>query len=212
MKRIVIILLLLVTMYNTSACTGSRGDKSSSLGNEIEVLSPMTLSNNYLQNKTVRLKLVKGRYYEDWNPGAIMGTIWEGDFIIEVADESGKILAESELSKFHSDEPLMFTSSFDIQFDDYNNDGDIDFTIGQYASSNGRYYKIFTIRRDGKVDELKLKGYPYLFISDSTDYYSTKLKKVDEITFKKEHYDNSKGKTIEDYFKWNGSEFIHIDS
>lgn len=179
---------------------------------DIEIMSPITLSNNNLLSKTVKLILIKGRYYEDRNPGPVMGTIWQGDFIIEVADESSKEVVKSELGRIHDGEPLTFTSSFDIQFDDYNNDGDIDFTLGQYATSNGNDYKIFTIRKDGKVEELRIKDYPYLFISNRTDYYSTKLKKIDSVTFKKEYYDNSQGKIFGDRFKWNGSEFIKIET
>ncbi len=52
---------------------------------------------------------------------------------------------------------MIINSSFEIQFDDYNSDEDIDFTIGQYATSNGRDYKLFTIRKDGKIEELPLR-------------------------------------------------------
>lgn len=179
---------------------------------DMEITSPITLSNNNLLNKTVKLILVKGRYYEDLNPGPVMGKIWQGDFIIEVADEYGKEVVKSELGKIHDEEPLAFTSSFDIQFDDYNDDGDLDFTLGQYATSNGNDYKIFTIRKDGKVEELRIKDYPYLFISNHTGYYSTKLKKIDKVTFTKEYYDNSQCKVFEDRFKWNESEFIKIET
>jgi bla regulator protein BlaR1 len=174
----------------------------------------MTLSNNYLfsinrENKYLRLKMTKGKYYEDWLPGPYMDTIWEGNFTIELADDSGKTIAQTDLSNFYK-EPLIFNSPFQIQFDDYNNDGNIDFTIGQYRSSNGGDYKLFTLRKDGRIDELLIKGYPELFISNVTGSYSTKLTKVDNITFKKEYYDNSKSKYLEDIFKWDGKQFIKI--
>jgi bla regulator protein BlaR1 len=50
-----------------------------------------------------------------------------------------------------------------------------------------------------------------LFISNTTDFYSTKLAKIDEVTFKIEYYDNSKGENFEDVFKWDGNEFIKKD-
>jgi bla regulator protein BlaR1 len=174
----------------------------------------MTLSNNDLfpinkEKQYLRLKMVKGKYYEDWFPGPHTGTIWEGDFIIELADDSGNTIAKTDLNKFYT-EPLTFNFSFQIQFDDYNNDGALDFTIGQYASSNGNDYKLFTLRKDGKIEELPIKDYFSLFISNTTGFYSTKLTRVDNITFKKEYYDNSKGKQLEDIFKWDGKEFIKI--
>lgn len=181
---------------------------------DIITQSPMTLSNNYLfsingENQYLRLKMVRGKYYENWVPGTYMGTIWEGNFIIEMADDSGNTIARTDLNKFYK-EPLIFNSSFQIQFDDYNNDGDIDFTIGQYASSNGGDYKLFTLRKDGGIEELPIKDYLSLFISNTTGVYSTKLSKIDNITFKKEYYDNSKGKQFEDVFKWDGKQFIKI--
>ena len=173
----------------------------------IIVQSPMTISNNSIENKTVRIKLKKGRYYENWNPGPIIGTIWEGDFYIEVTEESGNVLSTFELPQIHTGDLLLFASPFEIVFDDYNDDGDMDFIIEQYATSNGRDYKLFTIRKDGNIEELVINKYPYLFISDTTGCYSTKLEKVNNTTFKKVYYDNSKGKWFEDFYIWNGNAF-----
>ncbi|MDD4046086.1 MAG: hypothetical protein PHE34_02960 [Tissierellia bacterium] len=50
-----------------------------------------------------------------------------------------------------------------------------------------------------------------LFISNTTDFYSTKPAKIDEVTFKIEYYDNSKGENFEDVFKWDGKEFFKKD-
>ncbi len=179
---------------------------------DITIQSPIIISSNNLypitgKSQYLRLIMVKGKYYEDWTPGPCMGTIWEGYYNIELIDDSGNIISQIELSKFYT-EPLIFNSLFDIEFDDYNNDGDIDFTIGQYASSNGNEYKLFTLRKDGTIEILPINGYPSMFISNTTGYYSTKLTKLDNVTFKKEYYDNSKGKNCEDIFKWNGIEFI----
>jgi bla regulator protein BlaR1 len=175
----------------------------------------MTLSNNDLflvngEHQYLRLKMVKGKYYENWAPGAYMGMIWEGNFVIELADDSGNVISETNLNKIYK-ESLIFNSLFQIEFDDYNNDGDIDFTIGQYVSSNGRNYKLFTLRKDGTVEELPVTGHSSLFISNTTDFYSTKLTKIDNVTFKTEYYDNSKGKNLENVFKWNGKEFIKLE-
>lgn len=103
---------------------------------------------------------------------------------------------------------MIFNSPFQIQFDDYNNDGDIDFTIGQYASSNGKEYKLFTLKKDGTIEVIPVKGHSSLFISDTTGFYSTKLTKTDNVTFKIEYYDNSNGQNIEKVFKWDGKMFV----
>jgi len=176
---------------------------------QIQVQGPMTVSDNIINNNmTLKLRMYKGRYYEDWNLGAIQGTIWEGQFVAEVTDENGKIINQTDLSKFYKGQPLTFTSMFKLKFSDYNNDGDMDFALGQYGSSNGNFYKIFTVRKNGKVEELNVKDYPSLVMSGPAN--SMKLEKVDNLTFKKNFYDNSKLKYFEDFFKWDGQQFIRI--
>lgn len=184
---------------------------SSEKKSEIDFQSPMALSNTELnfngQTVYLCLKMVKGRYYEDWNPGAYMGPNWEGQFVIDLVDEFGKTFAETDISKMFT-EPLTFNSSFKIDLDDYNNDSDLDFTVGQYCSNNGYLYKIFTIRKDGKVEELPVKDHSNLFISDRTANYSTKLNKINGTTFEIEYYDNSVPATFQDFYQWDGKEFV----
>ena len=180
--------------------------------NKIHIKSnSMTLSDNTYKDRVIRLKLVEGDYYEDWNPSPIMGTIWEGLFSIDVLDKSGNLMSTTKLESIHPNEKLTFTAPFQIQFNDYNNDGDVDFTLGQYSSSNGYDYKLYTIRKDNSVQELVIKDNPYIFISNRTGQYSTMLNKVDNTTFTIEYYDNSKG-TFEDCFKWDGASFIKIST
>jgi bla regulator protein BlaR1 len=182
----------------------------------ITIQSPMTVSGNYLfpasgKDHILRIKLVKGRYYEDWYPGPVMGSIWEGEFVAELADEYGNAITQTDLSRFF-DEPLVFNSHFQLEFDDYNEDGDVDFTIGQYASSNGRHFKLFTLRQNGTVEELPIPGHAPLFISQYTGAYSTRLEKIEPAAFKTVHYDMSKQKNVEHVFRWNGEAFVLADT
>jgi bla regulator protein BlaR1 len=178
---------------------------------KINIQTPMTLSNTEFtfngQLAYMRLKMVKGRYYEDWNPGAYMGTNWEGQFVIDLADELGNNIAETDISKIFS-EPLTFNSTFSIELDDYNDDGDLDFTIGQYGSSNGYLYRIFTLRKDGKVEQLTIKDHTDLFISNRTGNYSTKLNKIKGAAFEIEYYDNSVTAAFHDLYQWDGMQFV----
>lgn len=211
-STLVFFLLLTSCSPEKSIASSVNSVRTEENSSDILVQSPMTLSNNDLfgingKHQYLRLKMVRGKYYEDWNPGAYMGTLWEGSFIFELADELGNTIASTELSEVYT-EPLIFQTTFQIQFDDYNNDGDMDFTIGQYASGNGNTYKLFTLKNNGKIEELQVKDRTSLFISDTTGYYSTKLIKLDDITFKTEYYDNAKGKTVEEIFKWDGKAFI----
>ncbi len=177
----------------------------------ISIQTPMTISNNTVDGKNVKIQLVKGRYYEDWNPGAVMGTIYEGDFEIVVSDDVGHVLSKYELPQIHEGEPNTFTSIFNLAFNDYNSDGVIDFAIGQYASSNGSDFKFFTLNEDNTVKELKIKNTPYIFHS-SADRYSSNFEQVDTLSFANEYYDNSKSKQYKDVYKWNHSEFEKVES
>ncbi len=231
MKRTIYLIIILVLILPVTSCTARKASGSvtaaaSSLNvahaditipfnkkPEIDIQSPMTLSNSMVtfngQTAYLRLKMIKGRYYEDWNPGAYMGTLWEGSFIFELSDEYGKTIAETDISKMFT-EPLTFSSSFNIEFNDYNNDGDSDFTIGQYGSSNGYFYRIFTLRKDGKVEQLPIKDHTDLFISNRTGSYSTKLDIINGTTFEIEYYDNSVPATFRDIYQWDGNQFIII--
>ena len=230
MKKILTLVVIICIAFGLTSCYSSKdnevtSDISTSTMNvnqsnssiegdnkKIHIKSnSVTLSDNTYKDRVIRLKLVEGDYYEDWNPGPIMGSIWEGVFYIDVLDTSGNLLATTKLESIHTNENMIFTSPFQIQFNDYNNDGDVDFTLGQYSSSNGYDYKLYTIRKDNTIQELIIKDYPYIFISNRTGQYSTMLNKVDNTTFTIEYYDNSKG-TFEDSFKWDGASFNKVST
>jgi len=134
-----------------------------------------------------------------------MGRTWEGEFQIQLSDENGEVKSAVELNAYFNDD-IVFNSFFDIEFDDYNGDGNIDFTIGQYASSNGGIYKLFTLGNTGLIEELTIKGHPVLFVS-GTGRYSTKLTKT-KSGFLSSYYDNSTGKDIKQNFVWDGEQFV----
>lgn len=205
---------VLVLASALSSCSSGQGVKQTNIGETISVQSPMTISDNRIDAdgdpKYLRLKLVRGKYYEDWYPGPVSGTVWEGDFAFELADGFGNAIARTELNRFYR-EPLVFTSHFRLEFDDYNADGDPDFTIGQYASSNGWEYRLFTLRDSGSVEELPIRNHPSLFISMHSDY-SLKLEKVDPKSFKTVHYENSRQVWIERVFRWDGEAFVQTEN
>jgi hypothetical protein len=186
-----LILISCSNMENSGIILNNSSKDSSYL--DIKVESPMTISNNHLH-------FVNGEQQ-------YMGSIWEGYYVLELADESGNVIYQADLSEIHT-EPLIFKYSFKISFADYNNDGDIDFTIGQYISSSVSEFKLFTLRKDGKIEELPVKDYSSLLISNTDDIYSPLLTKLDDVTFKTEYYDNAKGQLVENTFSWRGKEFV----
>lgn len=190
-------------------------EQTESLESSVKVTGPVTISHNDLYPLTNRtgflnLQLLDGTYSEDWTiPGPLMGRNWSGRFGLVLIDNQGRTLNSFPLSE-HFEDPIIFNDFFQIQFEDYNGDGDPDFTIGQYGSSNGYFYKLFTLRKNNVIEELGIKLGSDLFIS-SPKGYSIKLDKVDDHSFKRSYYDNVAGKQMEDIFQWNGSAFQKLD-
>jgi len=178
--------------------------------NTIQVTGPFTLSRNDLfpftnNQEYLSVVLTKGKYFEDWSPGPFMGRNWEGEFQIQLSDENGEVKNAVDLNGYFN-EDIVFNSFFDIYFDDYNGDGNIDFTIGQYASSNGSIFKLFTLDHAGRIEQLPIEGQHEIFVS-GTGRYSTKLAK-NPLGFSNTYYDNSIGKDVTQSFVWDGKEFV----
>jgi hypothetical protein len=178
----------------------------------ITITGTMTLSRNdisgYLHKPYfLNIEMLSGNYSENWSPGPLMGAVWTGEFQVVLRDESNNEISQVRLNDFFM-EVLLFNSTFTLAFDDYNGDGNVDFTIGQYGTSNGNNYKLFTLTPSDEIQELKVRGMDDLFIGTSDSRYSTLLEKVDAISFKKSYYNNSTGKNVENIFTWEGQEFV----
>lgn len=228
MRKIIFVFLLIITMLLV-ACSGNMDDNGAGIidttnpttqsqnGDQVDIAvsSPMTVSENLIRyndaDAYLRLKMVKGKYYEDWSPKTISGTVLEGSFIFELSDGFGNTITQTELSSFYS-KPLIFTDKFNIELDDYNNDGKLDFTLGQYSLNNGKSYKIFTIESDGTIEELVIKDTPELFISSGLDSFSTKLTKSDNKSFKVRQYNSDTGKTFESIYQWKTDRFVNVET
>lgn len=201
-----IIAVAVLVAVGFAGLTNSKSVASSNNKDDANILSKNNIDfNKDSYNESLIVKMTDGRYYEDKEPGAYMGSNWEGKFHIQLVDDKGNIISELDLNKAFNEQKLNFQSTFSIEFDDYNNDGNIDFVIGQYASSNGNTYKLFTISPDGKIEELLIEGQSEIF-SSGGNRYSKRFEKIDMTSFKNQYYDNSKGKTVETYYSWSDNE------
>lgn len=151
------------------------------------------------------VRLAEGKQYEDTAAGPFQGWNWQGKFLLQLTDYKGSNLSELELNKAFEEEELIFNRTFLISFDDYNNDENPDFAIGQYGSSNGNLYRLFTVR-DNKIEVLPLQT-SSVFSSGGSSRHSISLERISDIGFMNSYYDNTKGKLIEQYFIWDGSQF-----
>ncbi|TJY42731.1 hypothetical protein E5161_07770 [Cohnella pontilimi] len=203
----------------TQAAAVKPSSKSSEPGSStsITIRSPMTLSNNLLpgtlrKDLYLRLQLVRGTYSENWAPGAYRGTLYEGYFQLVIADSEGRILSATPLDKLFPD-PLIFNRHFSLTFDDYNNDGLPDFTLGQRADSNGGFYKMLTFAEDLTIRELPVRGSEFLYISKGEEggsSYSVKLRKPKAgfVTFSS--YNRDQGNYSDETYQWKNGEFLLV--
>ncbi|BBI34938.1 hypothetical protein [Cohnella abietis] len=147
--------------------------------------------------------MTEGVLVADSNPGPFEGEYYVGEFVAELTDLNGKVLQRLDLAPTFGEELRFRKGSFELVIDDYNGDNNPDFTIGQYASSNGNVYNIYTIRPDG----IFMIGKD--IFSTSSDY-SIPLSKASPKSFLTRYYDNTGGSLIEATYQWDGDTFKKI--
>lgn len=103
------------------------------------------------QAVTIRLWQVEGKLLHYPDPGSQQGDYWEGNFDLTAEDEAGKEWARLGVNAAFQNEELAFSNrrQVHLQFADYNDDGEMDFSIGQQAGSNGSIYALFSIGNEG---------------------------------------------------------------
>ncbi|MBD3917552.1 hypothetical protein H8B09_02200 [Paenibacillus sp. PR3] len=153
------------------------------------------------------IKMTEGKLVKYPDPGPIMGDCYVGQFAAELTDAAGNVLQTHDIGvEFESDGSMTFRRGmlpFSIPFDDYNGDGYPDFTVGQYATSNGNIFNIYTIQPEG----ISRIGGP-IFTSDRDGYYSTRYAKKPPSSLLNRYYDNSRGETFESTFEWINDAFV----
>lgn len=173
--------------------------------------SPVIISRtSYGQDRYLSLQMYKGEYIEDnsqlANPG-VAGKRFKGYFKLMTEDSSDKEPEESGLgevlSSIELEEEMLFPMSIAIEFDDYNNDGNPDFTLGQYGNDVFNRYKMYTII-DDQITFL------HSFNMSSTQRYTAKLDKLDELTYTFQFYRREEGKYKRIIKTWDGEKFVKI--
>ena len=197
------VLLLLLTF---AGCSNEAYD--------IKIESPIVFSHNSVKiadgsTVFVNIEMISGQYVFDEFPGALQGSNWNGQYQIRVYTDENNFKDPLYLVPIFitDNQPMNFKNEFSLVFDDYNNDNNPDFTLGQYGSSNGYDYALFTINQVGEVERLDTDG--LMFISKHD--YSIILEKLSPTSFRKSSYDNSIGEVVERIYQWEDSKFIPED-
>jgi len=104
--------------------------------------------------------MTKGKRFNDDVLWAGMGEKWQGWFDIRVLWGS-KVLFKAPLNDMmlekRGDKPgelFFFAPEFKLHIDEYTNDKQPDFNIGQYGSSVGNDYWLFTVMPNGVISRL----------------------------------------------------------
>lgn len=179
----------------------------------ISILSePIQLSEAefLISNRPMKLKLImtKGEHITNAEIGPYGSDYYQGNLIGEVYDAQDKLVSSTDIGKYFS-ESVIFKDKFKLYFDDYNGDGFVDFTVGQYVSSNYNTFNIFTVKSQGEISVLPVENHPDGIMCSKFDGdYSTKLTKTQNNEIIVFIYDMRNGVLIENKYEWKQDKFI----
>ncbi len=165
---------------------------------DTEINKDIIITETSVGNFTVNINLKEGIYIAD-ELSPYLDT-YQGDFEFVVTNDREAVFKE-KITIGNANEILAFKKDIILQTADYNGDGNLDFALGQYASSNSFIYQFYTINNkgkisllsldssDGKTIEAKNEGYSPIFESEDSNVsyeiynqelgeYRTKLVKI----------------------------------
>jgi hypothetical protein len=152
--------------------------------------------NNNRMYITIRIIMTVGKEINDPEPGPFQGTFRTGKFEVVSIDSNSKELARLSLNDVFSGGDMSFREEapFELLFDDYNEDGQPDFTIGQWGGSNGNFYCVLTVGPNG-FGILERNIY-------SADHNpSIRYRKIGDNAFLNKYYDQEKGMYMDARFR-----------
>ncbi|XID94948.1 FG-GAP repeat protein [Paenibacillaceae bacterium WGS1546] len=154
----------------------------------------------------LEVRMLSGGLKEEQDPGPYTGQYWEGTFQLLLSAEDGTPLHMLDLNSTFGNETLIFDKNraFDIAFADYNNDGYSDFAIGQYFSSNGFTYNIYSLQPEGII-------VLHRDLFTAAGEYSILYDKAGNTSFRNRYYDMDKGVMKETLFTWQGDKFVRTE-
>ena len=186
------------------------------------VVSQINIGANSTSNKLIRYYTITEEKIDVDNNGSsekikvilkegcqINNNLYKGKYIIQIVDNKNKKISEVNLTR----DDLELKKGFKIQLEDYNNDGNIDFNIGNRVNYTDKVYlyDFFTVNKKGIIDKIP---FDYLFYSCQKSY-SYKFKKVYDNSFFSYRYNEDKKKYIYTQYSWYDGKFCNacnIDS
>ncbi|MFZ2538959.1 MAG: M56 family metallopeptidase [Oscillospiraceae bacterium] len=195
---------------NTDITSGTyeiKGDKYPAVESTPQLKLPYTIASGKsdLSDYAIDLVMTKGEYI-DGSTLPAGGGIYEKNYqgYFELQSRKGDKVLSSLPLYFDGNRMQNFGGNFTLILDDYNNDGNPDFTIGQWGGSNGNLFHIFTINDKGSIS--KIDG-GALYISSSD--FSVQLEKTSPTSFRFVYYDNVKGENVDMKYHWEKDKFVN---
>lgn len=163
----------------------------------IDISEAVVMTETAIGKFTVKIILKEGKYItEESSP---FFDTYEGDFEFVVLNDNTTVFTE-KIVIGNSDELIAIRKDFKLQVADYNGDGNLDFALGQYISSNSFIYQFYSIDSTGTIHLLSLDSPGGKTIEATHEGYSPLFKsKANKIAYKV--YDQHKGEYLKKYAK-----------
>ena len=166
----------------------AQGDAANRDGESVTVKLVMTEGTR----RTAKETGVGGGLGEETYSGRCALQAWQGENLLSACPvedpENGDVLTFAE-------------TDFTLCFDDYNGDGDPDWTVGQWLSSNAKCYSLFPLDGAGEIRPI---SDAFGIVSDSGGYSTAFSACADG--FQTEVYDNAAGTWSQVTYVWSADQ------
>lgn len=187
---------------------------------EITVQAPIILAEGHTQlasgeNVAVYLEMIKGRYFQaDLGESPYLSN-FQGTYqfrVTEKANPSNTLC--TEVISFDDGGELNFSQTFVLGFQDYNGDGNPDFTLGQRSvGSTNMLYQLYSLNSDGNIYNLTFsdghKAFIALADTNKASSFSIKLELRDGQVIIP-YYDAEFGGIKEISYQWENNSFFNV--
>lgn len=184
---------------------------------EINVQAPIILAEGYTQlangkNVAVYLEMTKGRYFQANAGESPYVSNFQGTYqfrVVEKANPSNTLC--TKIIFFDEGTDLNFNQTFILAIQDYNEDGNPDFTLGQRTiGSTNMLYQLYSFDDDGKIYDLSFsngqKAFMALADTNKANSFSIELERRDGQLIIP-YYDTELGKIKEISYRWENNSF-----
>jgi hypothetical protein len=230
-----IILLALITCLFASL-TFANDEEDEFREVKMKIIKPEVISSSFYdidhdgKKEKIEIIINEGVHIISDYPWCGDGERWEGRFTIKVT-KGRRVLFKHNLNemmpeygidelngkfvpkKIDSETLSFWAPQFSLVFRDYNNDGQIDFNLGQYGGCAGNNFWLFTISKKGIISPLLVNGkVDNFYIQDPRHFNSTDdpILEPDRGLFRHSTFDRGEEIEYSIWYKWDRQEFVTV--